>query len=326
MKVVLILAGFVAILGLLWLLLKRRQGRAGQSLTALVFLLKQPNPLTEPQVREAISKVWGVELGSEMQQGGDWLVEGGKVNPAMAQPDAKNYLVSANGRMFLINTVSRPYMDDPEKFAETIADMRLRRAVGSHRAWNSVDLFGEPPAKSEKPEIYAALGNLLAEFTHDDCVAIYCPELERCNEYAPQVIEALKSGQPLALFDEPTFAPIIQVNADDPRMVAAVEESRRRWPEFLAAFRARKSADHVFAIKARFAEGEEEEFMWVSVQKIEDTSITGRLENSPAALKWFKEGDTVTVQLADLNDWIYAADGQSIGGFTLKVMEQAMTK
>jgi hypothetical protein len=83
----------------------------------------------------------------------------------------------------------------------------------------------------------------------------------RCNEYARRVIEALKSVRPLALFDEPTFAPIIQVNADDPRMVAAVAEARQRWPEFMAAFQARKSADQVLAIKARCAEGEEEEFM-----------------------------------------------------------------
>src|SRR5437773_10610871 len=96
MKVILILVGIVAILGLLWLFLRRRHGRAGQPLTALVFLLKQPTLLTEPQVRQAIFKAWGVELGAEMQQSGDWLVEGGKVNLAMAQPGAKNYLVSAN--------------------------------------------------------------------------------------------------------------------------------------------------------------------------------------------------------------------------------------
>lgn len=94
----------------------------------------------------------------------------------------------------------------------------------------------------------------------------------------------------------------------------------------VSVFEAGPSADQVFAVKARFAEGEYEEFMWVSVRQIEGTSITGRLENSPASLKSVKEGDTVTVQLADVNDWIYGADGQPIGGFTMKVMEETMKK
>ena len=323
MRIILIIAGIGLVVLLLLIFLRRRRASSEKPLTALVFLMSRPHLLAEPKVREAIAKVWGLELGSEMQQGGDWLVDSGQVNPAMAQPGTKNFLVSANGRMFLVNSVSRPYMDHPEKFAESIADLRLRQAVGSHSAWNSVDLFGEPPTEAERPEVYGLLGKLLAEFANEDCLAVFCPELQRCNEFAPPVIEALKSGQPLALFDEPTFAPVVEVASDDPRMVAAVAEMRRRWPEFVSAFQAGPLADTPFLVKARFAEGDDEEFMWVSVQKIEGDSIMGRLENSPAALKAVKEGDTVTVRVEDLNDWVCKTGGETVGGFTLKVMEEA---
>src|SRR5207245_368362 len=111
---------------------------------------------------------------------------------------------------------------------------------------------------------------------------IYCPELGRCNEYAPAVLDALRNGQPLSLFDEPTFAPVVEVSSDDPRMVAAVEEGRRRWPEFVAAFNARNSPEQMFAVKARFSDGKNEEFMWVAVRKLEGDSLTGELGNSPA--------------------------------------------
>jgi len=204
--------------------------------------------------------------------------------------------------------------------------MRLRRAVGDHTAWNSVDLFGEPPSEEEKPEVYALLGKPLAEFAGDDCLALYSPDLGRCNEYSPAIVEALKSQPPLGIFEEPTFAPIVQVKSDDPRMVSAVEEARRRWPEFVAAFQNRSSSEQIFAVKARFTEGEDEEFMWVSVQNLEGDCITGRLENSPAVLKSIKEGDTVAVQVEQTNDWFYGGENQSTGGFTIKVMDEVMNK
>ena len=323
MKTILIIAGIVIVVALLLILLRRRRASSAKPLTALVFLMSRPHLLTEPKVREAIAKVWGLELGSGVQQVGDWLVDGGQVNPAMAQPGTKNFMVGAHHRMFLINSVSRPYMDDPEQFAESIPDLRLRQAVGSHRAWNSVDLFGEPPTEAEKPEVYGLLSKLLAEFANEDCLAVYCPELQRCNEYVPAVLESLKSGRPLALFEEPTFAPVVEVAPDDPRMVAAVAEMRRRWPEFVNAFQAGSSGDKPFLVKARFAEGDDGEFMWVSVQKIEGDSIIGRLENIPAALKAVKEGDTVTVRAEELNDWVCQISGETVGGFTLKVMEEA---
>jgi uncharacterized protein YegJ (DUF2314 family) len=225
--------------------------------------------------------------------------------------------------MFLINSVSQPYMDNPAKFAETIADKRLGRAVGRHRAWNSVDLFGEPPTEAERPEVYGLLAKLLAEFANEDCLAVFCPELNRCNEFAPSVVEALKSDKPLALFDEPTFSSVMQIDSNDQRMVAAVAEMRRRWPEFVTAFHSGQSLGKPFLVKARFIEGDREEFMWILVQKIEGNLITGSLENSPAALKALKEHDIVTVRVEDLNDWVCKIEGETVGGFTMELFADA---
>lgn len=304
----------------------RKADESGGALTALVFLMSKARILSEQQVRDAIVKAWGIELGSEMRTEGNWLVEAGKVDPGMVQPGAKNFLVRANDRMFLINSVDHPYMENPEQFAKSMPDLRLRTAVGSHRAWNSVDLFGETPAPHEKEEVYTLLGKLLAEFAGEECLAVYCPEIERCNEYAPSVVESLRSGKIFDLFEFPTHSPIVQIDGDDPRMVAAVEEARRRWPEFNSAFQKRKSEEEIFAVKARFAEGDEEEFMWVAVENINGDSITGTLGNSPAIVKKVKEGDTVTVKLSDLNDWLYGKEDKMEGGFTMKVMEEAMKK
>lgn len=327
MQTILIIAGVVGLLAVSWVMFRRWRARNSERpLTALVFLMSKPRELSEEQVREVVEQVFNLKLGYEMRQGGNWLIEGGKVSSSLLQPNARNYLVSADDRMFLINSVSQPYMDEPEKFAESIPDLRLRRAVGSHVAWNSVDHFGEPPTEAERPEVYALLGKMLVEFAGDDCLALYCPELGRCNEYAPAMLDALRSGQPLSLFDEPTYAPIVQVDSDDPRMVAAVAEARRRWPEFVAAFQQRSPSNQAFAVKARFCEGENEEFMWIAVQKLEGDSIVGELGNAPASIQTVKEGDIVTVATADMNDWLCEIKGKAVGGFTMKVMQEAMDK
>jgi uncharacterized protein YegJ (DUF2314 family) len=324
MQLLFIVLGVVGVIAAAWFFLRRRARNSQPPIVSLVFLMSQPRELSEERVREVVEEIFNLKLGYEMRPDTNWLVEGGKVNASLAQPNARNYLVSANDRMFLVNSVSKPYMDEPEKFAETIADLRLRRAVGSHVAWNSVDHFGDPPNDAERGEVYTLLGKMLAEFAGDDCLAIYCPELGRCNEYAPEVLEKLRAGQPLDMFEEPTFAPIVQVSKDDPRMIAAVAEARRRWPEFAAAFQARETANEAFIVKARFADGENEEFMWVQVQKLEGNSIIGELGNSPAALTNVKEGDIVTVPLEDLNDWLCQINGEAVGGFTMKVMKEAM--
>lgn len=318
-----IVAGIV-----LYLFFRRRRAAAEDApLTALVFLLTEPRKLADWQVRQAAAKALGVELVVSDQPGPNAIlpVEAEKVNPALPPGAGMTWFINTGSRMFLINSFTSPYMENPEKFAEEIPDLRLRKAVGAHRAWISADLYGETPSASERAAIYKQLGQMLAPFAGDDCLALFCPELQRCNEIAPPILEMLANGNPLEIFESPTHAPIVNIDGDDPRMVAAVEEARRRWPEFVVAFRNRGGdVDEPFVIKARFAEGENEEFMWVSVQQIEGEQITGRLDNSPAALTGVKEGDTVTVALADLNDWLYGADGKPVGGFTMKVMGEAL--
>ncbi len=316
----------VVAVGFVVRILRRRAGGGGERpITALVFLLKEPRKLADWQVRQIAAQVLGMEfkMGETPEPNTIMAVAAEKIQPSLTPGAGMSYLINTGKNILLINSFTRPYMDDPEKYSESISDLRLQRAVAGHQAWISADLFGEPGSKSEREEIYADLGRLLAPFADEDCLALYCPELERCNEYAPAVVEQLKSGQPLEIFDAPTNAPVVNISADDPRMVAAVAEARSRWPEFVAAFQAGvASPEAPFIVKARFSDGENEEFMWVSVTGIAGETITGKLENSPAALTNVKLGDEVNAQLADINDWLCQRGEETIGGFTVKLMSE----
>jgi uncharacterized protein YegJ (DUF2314 family) len=254
----------------------------------------------------------------------DFAVEPGAPAPGGAK-SLRQFLVRLPFGVFGIFISSRPYIADPAKFArETIRDKRLRKAVESHAAWLSVDLVSATPEESEgRHRAYAMIGRLLASLAGPDCLAIYAPELSRCNEFDPALIERLGSGSPLSIFDEPTFEPVLEIEEDDPRMVAAVEEALIRWPEFVVAFHKRTAPDDDrFIVKAEFSEGGRSEFMWVSVTElVTGGKVKGILMNDPHELTSLHRGKLVIVEMDRLNDWIYPGDdGVIVGGFTLNVL------
>jgi uncharacterized protein YegJ (DUF2314 family) len=155
-----------------------------------------------------------------------------------------------------------------------------------------------------------------------DCLAIYCPELQRCNEFDPGLLERLCGSDPVSLFNEPTFEPVIEISDNNPKMAAAVKEAISRWPEFVAAYiEAASGEKERFIVKAEFREGRKSEYMWVTVQGISPTEVTGILMNDPHELLDVHRGATVTFTTERLNDWIYPGPGGShIGGFTLDVL------
>jgi uncharacterized protein YegJ (DUF2314 family) len=139
-------------------------------------------------------------------------------------------------------------------------------------------------------------------------------------------------SEPVAAFPPPENpppaptppAPAIEVSDDDPRMLAAVTEARRRWPEFLEAFNRRKPSQS-FSVKMPFRDDPagDAEFMWVEVISIDGNTIHGSLVNQPFYVRSLTMHDSVEVRLADLNDWIFTQDGQSIGGFTSEILDES---
>jgi uncharacterized protein YegJ (DUF2314 family) len=113
----------------------------------------------------------------------------------------------------------------------------------------------------------------------------------------------------------------VQAKADDPRLAAATAEAKRRWPEFVAAYKNRlgKSA---FVVKHAFAPKDGGvEHMWMAVTGVGDNQVTGLLIDQAYGDIGHKEGDAITLAPGEIEDWGYTENGRRIGGFSQPVLE-----
>ena len=123
---------------------------------------------------------------------------------------------------------------------------------------------------------------------------------------------------------KPPRDPVIHVDGEDARMVAAEKEARARWPEFLASFKQRQRGTF-YAVKYGFpVKGSQggQEFIWLEVKTIGGGTITGVIDNEPNADVGYKLGDTANVPEKEISDWIISSkNGEYLGGFQVKVLK-----
>jgi len=292
---------------------------------ALVYFLSDPRQPTVETIRSCVAHALGLPT-EQTTSPNKWIniTEGRLPTKSSDGHPVHHFLIHLSRGQFGIFYSDKPYMEDPAEFAaESIRDKRLRQAVEHHRAWISVDFLESRREPLSSREVYDLLGKILAAMAGPDCLALYSPELQRCNEFDLSLLEGLTGGNPLGVFSEPTFEPIYEIAADDARMAAAVLEARERWPEFVNEFNLNVPAhgSDRFLVKAEFSEGSKSEFMWVLVNELENELIHGELLNDPHELVGLHRGARLSLPLSQMADWLYRdAGGRIVGGFTLPVL------
>lgn len=299
-------------------------GEKVNNLISLVFFLDEPRDADEMGIRDCVSSALGIRFQPENPEAEFFVIPFSPPENRRADDgEIRHFMVKVPAGLFAVLVSDHPYIGNPKRFARaTIRDKRLRNAVEKHVAWISVDLMDDTTDREHIGEAYRVIGRILSAMGGPDCLAIYCPELQRCNEFDPGLLERLCGSDPVSLFNEPTFEPVIEISDNNPKMAAAVKEAISRWPEFVSAYIEAASAEKErFIVKAEFREGRKSEYMWVTVQGISPTEVTGILMNDPHELLDVHRGATVSITTERLNDWIYPGPGGShIGGFTLDVL------
>lgn len=278
-------------------------------LISLVLLLRRPRGLNAAMLRDSAAAAWGIQF-SEAENSPNYVVG-----------ESPLFLIGHRGALYMVHNHNTSYFDDTKSVADKLGELRLSNALHEHNAWVAVDLMHGGDRMAKPADAYPEIARLLAELCGPDCAAIYCPETGAINVYDSALEEKLRGPDPLSAVLEPVYAPVIQIAEDDPRMQAAVAEARRRWPEFVEAFHARKS-EQLFGVKAPITRGGQTEFIWLSVSRIEGETIHGKLDNDPVNPD-LKCGESVSVPLSDLNDWAYSDGEKMVGPFTLEVLQNA---
>lgn len=299
-------------------------GEKVNNLISLVFFLDEPRDADEMGIRDCVSSALGIRFQLGNPEAESFVIPFSPPENRRADDgEIRHFMVKVPAGLFAVLVSDHPYIGNPKRFAHaTIRDKRLRSAVEKHVAWISVDLMDDTTDRERIGEAYRVIGRILSAMGGPDCLAIYCPELQRCNEFDPGLLERLCGSDPVSLFNEPTFEPVIEISDNNPKMAAAVKEAISRWPEFVSAYIEAASAEKErFIVKAEFREGRKSEYMWVTVQGISPTEVTGILMNDPHELLDVHRGATVSITMDRINDWIYPGpDSSHIGGFTLDVL------
>ena len=276
-------------------------------LISLVVLFPKPQELTEHTLATLVSKALGIKPSHDET----------KDSFVVAKPPY--FLVKLKSGSYVINNVAEPYVAADDKMLDDIKDPELRKALAAHHAWVSID-WAAPEAPADVQHCYQDMGKIAAAIAGKDALAIYNPDLDDFTLYSEPVAKSLCCEDPLTAF--PGGSDTVSIRDDDPQLKAAQAEAKKGWPDFVKAFRGK--AGTAFAVKGRIAEGDDAEYMWLTVDAIDEAKVHGRLDNEPATLTKLKLGQDLHITLADVDDWIYLnSEKQPVGGFTSKVLSQA---
>jgi uncharacterized protein YegJ (DUF2314 family) len=120
----------------------------------------------------------------------------------------------------------------------------------------------------------------------------------------------------------------VPISGDDAEMNAAIEEARRRLPEFRRVLDedARRIIPVIEGALVKAAVTSvstgETEHIWLEDVGFEDDRIVGTVASAPNAIPEVVHGEDITVSSEDVSDWVYREGGHTFGGFTVKLMQQ----
>lgn len=109
-----------------------------------------------------------------------------------------------------------------------------------------------------------------------------------------------------------------KVQNDDPQIVAARQQAKDTFPEFLKAFKNRKQGCF-YTVEVKVEEGGQVEYLTLDVMKASDTEVTGVIVDHPSKVK-LQSGATITAPISNLSDWrVELDDGTVKGGYVADV-------
>jgi len=117
---------------------------------------------------------------------------------------------------------------------------------------------------------------------------------------------------------------VISVERDDEEMNGAMQKARQTVGEFIEHLANPKPSEERFSVKAKFAEGDDVEHMWLGEVRYDGTMFHGTVANTPLHLKNVKLGDRHSLRAEEISDWMIIDGSRLVGGYTIRVLFNRM--
>jgi uncharacterized protein YegJ (DUF2314 family) len=108
----------------------------------------------------------------------------------------------------------------------------------------------------------------------------------------------------------------VRISDSDTAMIRAVEKARQSLPQFLAAAAHPDQGSSGFAVKTGLGPQGAQEFVWINQFSLNGGKLTGRLANTPESVLGYSAGQSITIPISDVTDWMYYAGTKMQGNYT----------
>lgn len=118
---------------------------------------------------------------------------------------------------------------------------------------------------------------------------------------------------------------VYNVEDNDAKMNQAMVNAKNSIDEFKNALASDNPSFEYFTIKQKFNADGGDEHIWVGDIQLIDNDFMGIIANEPIYTNKVQLGDTITVNPANISDWMYYDDGKVVGGYTIRVIRDALS-
>lgn len=109
---------------------------------------------------------------------------------------------------------------------------------------------------------------------------------------------------------------------DEKEMDVAIADARKSIDRFLAELKNPTGDSH--AVKVPVVDGEHTEHFWMSDLKVIGGEFRGVINNEPAKVTNVKLGQSWSIKVNEVSDWMYMKDGKIVGNYTLRPLLKNM--